>query len=200
MNKNLQGRISDLMDSVELNVALLFCDIRNFTTIAESLKPDEVGKLLNIYYSKMSDVVEHFKGDINQFVGDEIFVSFGAPLPMHNPSNAAIMCAKGMINKLEEINYELRKATQMDIVVGIGVHYGPVIAGNLGSKDRISYSLTGDAVNTAKRIESLSKTVPNGILMSETVQEQLNPEIETISLGNVQLKGKNRAITVYRAL
>jgi len=200
VNKSLLATKSDLMDSVELNVALLFCDIRNFTSIAESLEPQEVGQLLNVYYSKMSDVVGRYNGEINQFVGDEIFASFGAPLPMNNPSNAAIMCAKEMITKLKEINYELRMDTQMEIIVGIGVHYGPVIAGNLGSKDRISYSLTGDAVNTAKRIESLSKTVPNGILMSKTVQEQLNPEIETISLGDVQLKGKNRAITVYRVL
>lgn len=200
VNKTLLAKTSDLMDTVELNVALLFCDIRNFATIAESLEPQEVGQLLNVYYSKMSEVIAHYNGEINQFVGDEIFASFGAPLPMNNPSMAATMCAKGMINKLEEINSELRMVTQMEIIVGIGIHYGPVIAGNLGSKDRISYSLTGDAVNTAKRIEALSREVPNAILISETVNERLNPEIETISLGDVQLKGKNRAITVYRVL
>jgi class 3 adenylate cyclase len=105
-------------------------------------------------------VIRKHKGTINQFIGDEIFVAFGSPVPLVNPEESAVCCAVEMIAQLEKINQELQSSLGVHIHVGIGINYGPVIAGNLGCEDKISYSVTGDSVNTAKRIESLTHGHP----------------------------------------
>jgi PAS domain S-box-containing protein len=125
----------------QLEVALLFCDIRRFTTIAEKLSPDQVVHFLNQYYSRMTEVIKAHNGVINQFVGDEIFVSFGAPTPIDQPELSSVRCAQEMVNKLREINEVLADTVNEEIVIGIGINYGPIIAGNLGSDDRLSYSI-----------------------------------------------------------
>ena len=200
VRRSLASPIMNIRSSERLNVALLFCDIRKFTTIAEKLDPGKVGQLLNVYYSKMDEIIARHGGDINQFVGDEIFASFGAPEPMEDPSIAAVLCAREMVNTLDEINKNLTGIVQSDIFVGIGIHYGPVVAGNLGSKDRISYSITGDTVNTAKRIESLTRGVPNGILVSEVIYDQARSVANMEALGEVQVKGRSQTFKVFRVL
>ena len=182
----------------QLDAALLFCDIRSFATIAERLTPKDVVHLLNVYYSMMSDVIKEHNGVINQFVGDEIFVSFGAPEPIDDQEISAVHCARDMVKKLEEINIQLRSTINEDIVVGIGVNCGPIIAGNLGSDDRLSYSITGDAVNIAKRIESLTRGLPNAILISEAIYLKTNGLINTIPWGEVEIKGINKKVKVFQ--
>ncbi|MGL6269041.1 MAG: adenylate/guanylate cyclase domain-containing protein, partial [Chitinophagaceae bacterium] len=145
-----------LKKGVKLEVALLFCDIRGFTSIAEKLNPTEVVYILDTYYSKMAEVVKMHNGVITQFIGDEIFATFGAPDPIQDPEISAVNCAIEMIKKMEQINRNLKDLLTERLTVGIGLNYGPVIAGNLGSADRLTYAITGDAVNTAKRIESLT--------------------------------------------
>lgn len=182
----------------QLDAALLFCDIRSFATIAERLTPKDVVHFLNVYYSMMSDVIKEHNGVINQFVGDEIFVSFGAPEPIDDQEISAVQCARDMVRKLEEINIQLRSTINEDIVVGIGVNCGPIIAGNLGSDDRLSYSITGDAVNIAKRIESLTRGLPNAILISEAIYLKTNGLINTIPWGEVEIKGINKKVKVFQ--
>jgi adenylate cyclase len=137
---------------------------------------------------------------INQFVGDEIFVSFGAPIPIEDPEILAVRCAQEMIKKLDEINDSLRDMISQDIYVGIGINFGSIIAGNLGSEDRLSYSITGDAVNTAKRIESLTQRRPNTILISQTIYDKVHTIVDTEPLGEVRIKGKNKKVKVYKVL
>ena len=182
----------------QLDVAVMFCDTRKFTTIAEALKPTEVVRVLNVYYSMMSEVIKRHNGVINQFVGDEIFVSFGAPDPIHNPEEASVLCALEMINKLDEISSTLSDILKEKLIVGIGINYGPVIAGNLGSEDRLSYSITGDTVNTAKRIETLAKEIPNAIVISESVYRKTTHIVNTRPMGNIKVKGKNIKVNVYQ--
>jgi adenylate cyclase len=186
--------------NLQLEVALLFCDIRGFTSIVETLNPSETVHMLNVYYSKMSEVITRHKGVINQFVGDEIFVSFGAPIPIEDPEILAVRCAQEMIKKLDEINDSLRDMISQDIYVGIGINFGSIIAGNLGSEDRLSYSITGDAVNTAKRIESLTQRRPNTILISQTIYDKVHTIVDTEPLGEVRIKGKNKKVKVYKVL
>ena len=190
----------NIMEGEQLEVGLLFCDIRRFTSLAERLNPKETVHLLNVYYSMMSDVIKKYNGVINQFVGDEIFVSFGAPLPIPDAEQSAVACAVEMVARLKEINEALRAVIHEDIIVGIGINYGPIIAGNLGSDDRLSYSITGDAVNTAKRIETLSKKIPNGILISRQVYEKVKNNYKTKPLGDVEIKGKNEKVSVFQVL
>ncbi|MFK7925121.1 MAG: adenylate/guanylate cyclase domain-containing protein [Bacteroidia bacterium] len=196
----LSNRKSALQVNHQLEVALLFCDIRGFTSIVENLSPTETVNLLNEYYSHMSEVIKQHNGVINQFVGDEIFVSFGAPSPIDEPEISAVRCAKDMINKLQEINQLLASWVSKEIVVGIGINFGPIVAGNLGSEDRLSYSITGDAVNTAKRIESLTQKLPNTILISQSIYDKVQSIVETEPLGEVPIKGKKRKVKVYKVL
>jgi PAS domain S-box-containing protein len=184
----------------QLEVALLFCDIRNFTSLAEDLSPNEVVHVLNVYYSKMSEVIKKHNGVVNQFVGDEIFVSFGAPVPIENPEISAVRCAIDMIKKLKEINKSLSDIVKHTVVVGIGINFGWIIAGNLGSDDRLSYSITGDAVNTAKRIESLTRGIPNAILISESVYQKTKDAVKVQPWGEIEMKGKHNTVNVYQII
>lgn len=198
VKKALSVKHQDIRIGEQLEVALLFCDIRRFTTIAEKLNPEATVHFLNVYYSMMSEVINEHNGVINQFVGDEIFVSFGAPLPINKPEVSAVNCAREMILKLSEINAALADTIDKEIIVGIGINFGPIIAGNLGSDDRLSYSITGDAVNTAKRIESLSSELPNAILISQSIYDKVNDMVATEPLGEVEIKGKNKKVNVFK--
>lgn len=200
VKKTLDQQVDTIREGEQLDVALLFCDIRSFTAIAERLNPKEVVNFLNTYYSMMSEVIKKHNGVINQFVGDEIFVSFGAPVPIDDPEISAVNCAKEMVFKLNEINDALRSTINENIVVGIGINYGQIVAGNLGSDDRLSYSITGDAVNIAKRIESLTRDLPNSILISQSIYDKTHESISTIPWGEVQIKGKNKKVNVFQIL
>ena len=198
VKKILAQSRQEIKEGEQLEVGLLFCDIRNFTSMAEELRPKEVVHVLNVYYSMMSDVIKKHNGVINQFVGDEIFVSFGAPVPIENPEISAVRCAMDMIKKLKDINKALHGIVNNTIVVGIGINYGSIIAGNLGSDDRLSYSITGDAVNTAKRIESLTRGVPNAILVSESIYTKIKDIVGTKPWGEIEMKGKHNTVNVYQ--
>jgi PAS domain S-box-containing protein len=198
--KGLRQKEEEIRSGEMLEVALLFCDIRGFTPIAERLTPAEVVQLLNVYYSGMSEVIHKFNGVINQFVGDEIFVSFGAPVPINDPEVSSVRCAMEMVDKLEEISKNLKSIISEKIVVGIGINYGQIVAGNLGSDERLSYSITGDAVNTAKRIESLTKDHHNAILVSHSIYDKTKDLISTKPWGEVQVKGKNEKVSVYQVM
>jgi len=200
VKKILAQSRQDIKEGEQLEVGLLFCDIRNFTSLAEELNPNEVVHVLNVYYSKMSEVIKKHNGVVNQFVGDEIFVSFGAPVPIENPEISAVYCAMDMIKKLKEINKSLSSIVKHTIIVGIGINFGSIIAGNLGSDDRLSYSITGDAVNTAKRIESLTRGIPNAILISESIYIKAKEYVNVQPWGEIGMKGKHNTVNVYQII
>jgi PAS domain S-box-containing protein len=183
-----------------LDAGLLFCDIRNFTHLIDGLSPDEVVDLLNIYYSFMSQIITDHQGVIIQFVGDEIFVAFGAPLKIENSRLQATRCAIKMIEQLKNINLKLQEKYNKDMVVGIGVNYGSVIAGNLGSEDKLSYSITGKEVLIAKSIESLTRGKVNVVLISESVYSEVKDKIPAKAWGKVALKGKTEKMNVYQVI
>lgn len=187
-------------DGEKLDAALLFCDIRGFTAIADRLTPDRVVLMLNLYYSKMSEVIDKYNGVINEFVGDEIFVAFGAPLPILDPELSAVNCAIAMIEGLSELNEVLKKEFNTELVVGIGINYGTVIAGNLGSEYKLKYSITGSPVITAKRIESLTANLPNSILISQSVFDKVHTHVSTKPWGKVNIKGQDEQINVFHVL
>jgi len=200
VKKALSKNATNIRKGEKLDAALLFCDIRGFTSIAEKVEPDQVVRILNTYYTMMAEVIEDHKGAINQFIGDEIFVSFGAPLPIKEPEKSSVYCAIDMMKKLEAINDTLRDILPTDITVGIGINYGPVIAGNLGSDERLSYSLTGDTVNTAKRIESFTNEYSDIILISESIYEKIKELIPTQPWGKVKFKGKSNKMNIYQVV
>lgn len=200
IKKALAHRQEDVRQGEMLEVTLMFCDIRGFTGIAERLKPNEVVSLLNTYYSVMSDIIKTHGGVINEFVGDEIFVSFGAPLPIEEPQFSAVRCALAMIEGVKEVNARLKDSVEVVLEVGIGINHGRVIVGNLGSEDRLTYSITGSPVITAKRIESLTRDKRNAILISQNVYDVTRHLLKTKTWGKVDIKGKDDKIDVYEVL
>jgi len=198
VKKALKQDDKEIRNGELLDAALLFCDIRSFTPIAERLSPNQVVHMLNAYYSIMSEVIKKHNGVINQFVGDEIFVSFGAPVPIPDPEMSSVKCALEMIDKLAEISRNLDDILTEDMAIGVGIHFGSIVAGNLGSYDRLSYSITGDAVNAAKRIESMTKKIKNAILISEPIYQKTKDMISTKRWGRVKIKGKREKIRIYQ--
>ena len=168
---------------------VLFCDIRGFTPMSEKLSPKEVVAFLNDYYTTMTAVIKRHNGTVNQFVGDEIFAAFGAPVASIDNERNAVFCAVEMMNKLEGLNDKYHEKMG-PISMGIGINSGEVVAGNLGSEDKISYSLTGDTVNTGKRIESLTKDFPNAILISDSVYSRIEQLVKADHWDPIEVKGK----------
>jgi len=196
--QRMEGEDPTTIFTGELREAtVLFCDIRGFTPLSERLSPSEVVRFLNDYYRIMSDVIKRYQGTINQFVGDEIFAAFGAPVPNVNHEKQAVYCAVEMIRRLEDLNHIYQGVLSERIVMGIGINRGEVIAGNLGSEDKMSYSLTGDTVNTGKRIESLTKEHPNSILLSDAVFQRTKSFIQTKPWKPIELRGKSRKILIH---
>ena len=156
--------------------------------------------MLNSYYKTMNEVIREHEGVINQFVGDEIFVTFGAPVSIPDCEEKSVRCAIGMIKQLQLLNKELESCLQVQIKVGIGINFGPVIAGNLGSDDRIEYSVTGDTVNTGKRIESLTKENPDTILISDTIYEKVKDKFSFRAWDPIAVKGKSEKVAVWEVL
>jgi PAS domain S-box-containing protein len=197
VKKGLTAHEGSLFHGEKLEIVALFCDMRGFTSLSESLSPGTVVTLLNTYYTMMVEVILDHDGTVAQFVGDEIFAVFGAPLPIKDCVKKALRCALAMVKKLKDINAIIAKEIGQDINVGIGLNFGPAIAGNLGSSERISYAVTGDTVNTAKRIESLAPNGKNVILIGESIHEKAGPLVLTRPLPAMLLKGKKKEIKVY---
>ncbi len=200
VKKTLENSQEAIFQGEVRDVAVLFCDIRGFTPMSEELSPKEVVSFLNDYYTIMSEIVKQYNGTVNQFVGDEIFAAFGAPeMSTDNESNA-VFCAIKMMENLSKLNDTYKEKFKREIQMGIGINYGEVVAGNVGSADRIRYSLTGDTVNTGKRIESITKDHPNSILISDSIYERTKDVVNAKAWEPLQVKGKREKIQVYEVI
>jgi adenylate cyclase len=200
VDKTLHSSQESIFDGELRNITVLFCDIRGFTPLSEELSPKEVVSLLNEYYSTMTEIIKEHNGTVNQFVGDEVFAAFGAPVSHPNNEINAVVCSLKMMENLEVLNEKFKKEFNNEIKVGIGINCGEVIAGNLGSEDKLAYSLTGDTVNTGKRIESLTQDKPNTILISECLYGKTKDLIVTKAWEPISVKGKKNKIMVYEVL
>ncbi|UCH13007.1 MAG: response regulator, partial [Bacteroidales bacterium] len=200
VEKSLSAGSSSIFEGELRNIAVLFCDIRGFTPMSEELSPKEVVSFLNDYYSIMTETIKSHNGTVNQFVGDEVFAAFGAPVSYPDNETNAIYCGIDMMKNLSKINDKYRNKFKREIQMGIGINCGEVIAGNLGSEDRIDYSVTGDTVNTAKRIESLTQEHPNSILISDSIYKKTKNIIDVKAWEPLYVKGKKDKILVYEIL
>ncbi len=200
VQKALNQREGSIFEGESREVAVLFCDIRGFTPMSESLTPPEVVSFLNDYYSVMTRIVKRHNGTVTQFVGDEIFATFGAPLAQENNEELAVFAAIEMIEALKELNNKYHEKFKHEIQAGIGINYGEVVMGNLGSEERIEFAITGDTVNTGKRIEMLTKDSPNLILVRDCIFEKTRNLIEAREWEAVKVKGKKEKIKVYEVI
>jgi len=179
-------------------VTVLFSDLRSFTTTCEKMAPEAVLHFLNRYLDHMARIVEKHGGVIDKFIGDAIMAIFGAPV--HQPDHAlrAINCAREMHIALEELNRELAAESLPLIGMGVGVHTGEVVAGNMGSENRLNYTVIGDTVNVASRLESETKPVGHSPLFSQASLEAAALEQSDVTfIGPLQVKGRKQPIPVY---
>jgi adenylate cyclase len=175
----------------------LFCDIRSFTTIAESQSPQDTIELLNAYYGLMIGAITNQGGIVNQMEGDGLMSIFGAPLPLEDHQQRAVLAARDMIRLIEGFNREEARLQRAPIRIGIGIASGAVIAGYVGTQRRATYTCVGDTVNLAARLESHTKVVKEPILIEENTRRGLDPEIEVIPQGKVKLRGKNQEVDIF---
>ena len=181
-------------------VTLLFSDLRDFTTLVESSHPKDVFTVMNQYFTEMTLAIKAYRGQVLQYVGDQIEAVFGAPVHYEDHPDMAVQAALKMRNQLEFLNQRLAQQGVQPLRHGIGIHTGAVLAGNIGSKDRISYALIGDTVNLASRIEGLTKQFSSDILLSQTSHDLLTGSFPTEQLAAVNIKGKKEEVMIYKLL
>ena len=182
------------------NVVILMCDIRNFTSISEINQPEDVVGFLNTYFTHMVEIVNKYGGTVDKFIGDAIMVLFGAPISYNDNAQRAVQAAIEMYSQLDQIPVnQLKFPEGMKLDIGIGIHYGDVIVGNIGSTDKTSYTVIGDAVNLASRLEGLTKMYGAKVIISEAVARELTKEINVLQLDSVKVKGKKESVQIYRA-
>ena len=176
-------------------ITIIFADIRGFTTVAEKLSPERVVTLLNDYLAAMTDVVFKYDGTVDKFLGDGLMAIFGAPLGHSDDVRRSLSCAKEMQSVFGILNQKWRAEGMPDLQQGIGINTGEAVVGSIGSARRLDYTAIGDAVNTARRLQSLA--AGGQILISDSTLSRLDNE-PAESLGAIQIKGKRRAVNVFR--
>ncbi len=176
---------------------VLFADIRGFTALSERLKPEEVVTFLNRYLDLMVRAIVDAGGTVDKFIGDGIMAAFGAPLQIDEPDVRAVRAGLEMLEQLKVFNVEWTASGQSPMAIGIGIHSGDVVAGSIGSAKKMQYTLIGDTVNTASRIEELTKAAGAPLLVSEETWRRLNGRARGTSKGPMAVKGKSRPIEVF---
>lgn len=194
-----KGRIE--LGGEERGVTMLFSDIRGFTTLSEGMPPKELVGQLNDYFKRMARAIEPHRGVIDKYVGDAIMALFGAPLAGAEDAVGAQRAALAMLKALDELNAERRAAGQADWRIGVGLNTGSAVAGTLGSEERWSYTVIGDAVNLASRLEGLTKHYGAAIVVSRATRDaSAGTPFLYRSLDLVRVKGKHEPIEVFELL
>jgi len=179
-------------------MTFLFSDIRGFTPISEKYKgnPEGLTKLINRFLTRMTNVILANGGTIDKFMGDCIMAFWNAPLSVKNHAQVAVKTAIKMQKELKKLNKELTKEKLPNINIGIGINTGQALVGNMGSDQRFDYSVIGDDVNLASRLESSSKELGSTLVIGEKTRKQCK-KIKFISLGTINVKGKTEDIKVF---
>ena len=200
VDEALKSNEEALMKGERREVTALFCDIRNFTSISEVVEPEEVFGVLKEFYTLMTETVKKHKGIIPQFIGDEVFAIFGAPVQDSDAALNSVYCAIDMLENGKYLNNLFQSKFDHEINIGIGINKGVAIVGNLGSQERITYTVIGDTINTAKRIETLTKVRHNTILIGENIKPLIEEFIETKAWDPVPVKGKAENVIVHEII
>jgi adenylate cyclase len=176
-------------------VTLLFSDLRGFSALFERIEPEQGVKAISLYLDAMTEVVTNYKGTINEFVGDGIFVMFGAPIQREDDTQRAVACAIAMQLAMSEVNTKLEDMEIPALQMGIGLHTGEVLAGNIGSQRRAKYTVMGSTVNLASRIESY--TVGGQVLISEAILHEVKEIVRIDAQMRVTPKGFKEEIVMF---
>ncbi len=178
---------------------ILFCDLRGYTPFVERNEPREVVDFLNEYFTEMEQAVKRFQGIVLQYIGDEIEAVFGAPDDLPDHAEMAVQAALHMRKRLAELNARRSARGEAPVFHGIGIHSGEVLAGSVGSPERLVYALVGDTVNVASRIQDLNKRFGTDILVSEATRDRAGKgSFRFESLGTTPLRGRQKTLELFR--
>ena len=195
ISKDVMQNVVQNIDSIKLGgkraeVTVLFADIRGFTSISEQLSPVEVTKILNEYFSELVPIIEQHKGILNKFMGDAILAIFGEPIKNENHPIDAVKCANTMLKKVKLLQEKWLNEGKPKIEIGIGIATGEAFVGNIGSEERLEYTVIGDTVNTASRIENYNKVYRTNFLISEETYLKVQKYVDVIKIREVSIRGK----------
>jgi adenylate cyclase len=180
------------------NLSILFSDIRSFTTISESLPPDELVNSLNRYFQSMVEIImDRHKGIVDKYIGDAIMAIFGAPVVHEDDALASVLAGLEMREALDAFNVRQKEAGFPEFHTGVGINYGEVTVGNIGTEKKMDYTVIGDNVNLASRLEGLTKQYHQGIIISESLYERVKDKVPCRLLDLVTVKGKTRGVKIY---
>lgn len=181
-------------------LSVLFSDIRGFTTISESMDPVSLIKLLNRYFTPMTNVVLQNGGMLDKYIGDAVMAFFNAPVDVKDHADASCKTALEMIEELEKLNKVLVLENILPIHIGIGINTAEVVVGNMGSDTRFNYTVIGDGVNLASRVESITKNYGVNILITEFTARKINSSFVYREIEPVKVKGKDTAVVLYELM
>ncbi len=181
-------------------ISVLFSDIRGFTSMSEKMQPEEVVAILNEYLTEMTDTIFKNMGTLDKFIGDAVMALFGTPAFYKDHALRALKTAFMMKGRLNDLNEKWISEGKNTLRIGIGINTGEVIAGNMGSMKRMEYTVIGDTVNLASRLESLNKDLGTEIIISSSTYEQVKDYVKVKKFTDIKVKGKEEYLTVYEAL
>ncbi len=188
------------MQAENRELSVMFCDMRNFTKISEALPPEELRALVNRFFSAMTQEIRAHRGTLDKYIGDAIMAFWGAPVADVDHALHAVQAALAMTARMDELNRELRGRGLPEIGLGIGINSGLVCVGDMGSDIRRSYTVMGDAVNLASRVEALTRVYGVDILLGETTCAAVGERLSLVEVDRVRVKGKQVAVTLFTPL
>jgi len=183
------------LGGLDKDLTVFFSDIRGFTTLSESMTPQELVNHLNLYLTAMTDIIMDYMGTLDKYVGDEIMCFWGAPIPQADHAMLACKCALKQMEVLNELNESWPPEKRINI--GIGLNSGIMTVGNMGSMGRMNYTLTGDNVNLGARLEGTNKQYKTNIIISEYTYGLVKERVIARELDNIRVKGKNKPVLIY---
>ena len=182
------------------DITVLFADIRNFTSISENMDAASTSMILNEYFSELVPIIEKHNGVLNKFMGDAILAIFGEPKKSENHALDAVICGYKMLKNVKYLQEKWVDEGKPKVEIGIGVSSGEAFVGNIGSQDRLEYTVIGDTVNTASRIENYNKVYRTNFLISEETYKRTKNKIDVITIKDVVIRGKANKVNLYEVI
>ena len=205
LSKTVMKNVVKNIDNVKLGgrkavVTVLFADIRGFTSMSEKMSAEEVSLILNEYFSAIEPIITKYNGVINKFIGDAVMAIFGDPIDDEMHQMNAVLCANEMLKRVRKLRNKWMDENKPEIEIGIGINTGEVFVGNIGSETRLEYTVIGDTVNIASRIESYNKVYKTNFLIGSTTYNSVKNRVDVIKISGVTIRGKQNKMDIYEIL
>ena len=205
ISQDVMQKVVKNIDNLKLGgkkavVTVLFADIRGFTSLSEKMEADEVSMILNEYFTEIEPIITKYNGVINKFIGDAVMAIFGEPIADERHAENAVKCANEMLETVKKLQHKWLNEGKPKIEIGIGINTGEVFLGNIGSEKRMEYTVIGDTVNLASRLESYNKIYKTNFLISSTTYAAVRNIADVLKISEVSIRGKSQKMNIYEVL